>query len=115
MKIAQAGPGYIHFPANDGHQVTDEYLEQLTGEKKIIVRDKQTRTKKAIYVKTYNRNEALDLTVYCYAALFCLQNVIDPTTFRDLGFLNQAILRTKQSLTSLAPDRKRKFRSRGVS
>jgi len=38
-----------------------------------------------------------------------------PTTFRDLGFLNQAILRTKQSLTSLAPDRKRKFRSRGVS
>jgi phage terminase large subunit GpA-like protein len=85
------------------------------GEKKIIVRDKRTRTKKAIYVKTYNRNEALDLTVYCYAALFCLQNVIDPTTFRDLGFLNQAILRTKQSLTSLAPDRKRKFRSRGVS
>jgi len=73
-------PGYIHFPAKDGHQVTDEYLEQLTGEKKIIVRDKRTRTKKAIYVKTYNRNEALDLTVYCYAALFCLQNVIDPTT-----------------------------------
>jgi phage terminase large subunit GpA-like protein len=66
-------------------------------------------------VKTYNRNEALDLTVYCYAAPFCLQNVIDPTTFRDLGFLNQAILRTKQSLTSPAPDRKRKFRSRGVS
>jgi len=115
LKIAQAGPGYIHFPSNDGHQVTDEYLEQLTGEKKIIVRDKRTRTKKAIYVKTYNRNEALDLTVYCYAALFCLQNVIDPTTFRDLGFLNQAILRTKQSLTSLAPDRRRKFRSRGVS
>jgi len=114
LKISQSGPGYIHFPANDGHQVTDEYLEQLTGEKKIIVRDKRTRTKKAIYVKTYNRNEALDLTVYCYAALFCLQNVIDPTTFRDLGFLNQAILRTKQSLTSLAPDRRRKFRNRGL-
>jgi phage terminase large subunit GpA-like protein len=36
LKISQAGAGYIHFPANDGHQVTDEYLEQLVGEKKII-------------------------------------------------------------------------------
>ena len=42
------------------------------------------------------------------------QNVCDPVTYRDLGFLSQAINSTKQSLTSLAPDRKRKFRSRGV-
>jgi hypothetical protein len=40
--------------------------------------------------------------------------VCDPVTYRDLGFLAQAINRTKQSVGSLAPDRKRKFRSRGV-
>jgi phage terminase large subunit GpA-like protein len=110
LKIVQPGPGYIHFH----EKVTEEFFEQLTGEKKIEVRDKRTRSKKSIYFKTYNRNEALDLTVYCYAALFCLQNVIDPVTFRDLGFLAQAIQHTKQGLTSLAPDRKRKFRSRGL-
>ena len=110
LKIPQPGPGFIHFH----ERVTEEFFEQLVGEKKITVRDKRTRTRKAVYVKTYNRNEALDLTVYCYAALFCLQNVCDPVTYRDLGFLAQAINRTKQSLTSLAPDRKRKFRSRGV-
>jgi len=110
LKIPQPGPGFMHFH----EKVTEEYFEQLVGEKKITVRDKRTRTRKAVYVKTYNRNEALDLTVYCYAALFCLQNVIDPTTYRDLGFLAQAINRTKQSQTSLAPSTRRKFRSRGL-
>jgi phage terminase large subunit GpA-like protein len=58
MKIPRPGPGYMHLP----EWVTDEYLEQLTGEKKITVRDKRTRTKKVLYVKTYSRNEAPRLT-----------------------------------------------------
>ncbi len=60
--------------------MTDEYLEQMTGEKKITVRDKRTRTKKVIYVKTYSRNEALDLAVCCHAGLFILQHLVAPAT-----------------------------------
>ncbi len=71
--------------------MTDEYLEQPTGEKKITVRDKRTRTKKVIYVKTYSRNEALDLTVYCHAGLFALQHFIAPAIYRDLGKLAEAV------------------------
>ena len=31
-----------------------------------------------LYVKTYSRNEALDLTVYCHAGLFALQHFFAP-------------------------------------
>ncbi len=60
MRIPRPGPGYMHLP----DWVTDEYLEQLTAEKKITVRDKRTRTKlvpsglcdgKVLYVKAYRR------------------------------------------------------------
>ena len=60
MKTPRLGPGSMHLP----DWVTDEYLEQLTGEKKITVRDKRTRTKpvpsglsegKVLCVKTYSR------------------------------------------------------------
>ena len=74
MKIPRSGFGYMHLP----DWVTNEYLDQLTGEKKITVREKRTRTKKVLYVNTYNRNEALDLTVYCHAGLFALQHFIAP-------------------------------------
>lgn len=85
MKIPRPGPGYMHLP----DWTTEEYLEQLTGEKKITVRDRRTRTRKPLYVKTYTRNEALDLTVYCHAGLFILQNFIEPVTYR----CGQSILR----------------------
>lgn len=89
MKIPQPGPGYMNLP----EWVTDEYLDQLTGEKKITVRDKRTRARKQIYVKTHNRNEALDLTVYGHAGLFILQNLIDPVMFRDLSVLQGMLQR----------------------
>lgn len=108
MKIPRPGPGYMHLP----DWVTDEYLEQLTGEKKITVRDKRTRTKKVIYVKTYSRNEALDLTVYCHAGLFALQNVIAPATFRDLSRL-AALVADGPAPEALRP-RTRRVRSLGL-
>jgi len=74
---------YMHLPDWAAY----ENLEQLTGEKKITVRDKRTRTKKVLYVKTYSRNEALDLTVYCHAGLFVLQNLVSPAIYRDLNKL----------------------------
>lgn len=108
MKIPRPGPGYMHLP----DWITDEYLEQLTGEKKITVRDKRTRTKKVLYVKTYNRNEALDLTVYCHAGLFALQHFIAPAAYRDLRKLAEAVQQgqTPETLTA----RVRRVRSPGI-
>jgi phage terminase large subunit GpA-like protein len=48
MKIPRPGPGYMHLP----DWATDEYLEQLTGERKITVRGRRTRVRKPLYVKT---------------------------------------------------------------
>ena len=69
MKIPVPGPGYMHVP----HFVDDEYLEQLTSEKRV------RRVKKGgqfvrEYIKTRARNEALDLEVYNLAALYTIGN-----------------------------------------
>lgn len=59
--------------------------EQTDGEEEQTIRDRRTRRRIQRYVMTYAGNEALDRTVYCYAALFILQNYVDPHTHRDLG------------------------------
>jgi phage terminase large subunit GpA-like protein len=87
IKIAAVGPGFMHFP----DWVDEEYFAQLTGEKKLQLRDKKTRTKKTVWIKTHTRNEALDLEVYAMAGLFALQTYIAPGTFRDLDALSKIV------------------------
>lgn len=62
LKIAAPGPGCYHFPVG----TSDDYFEQLTAEKLV------TRYVKGFprleWVMTGPRNEALDCTVYAYAA-----------------------------------------------
>jgi phage terminase large subunit GpA-like protein len=106
LGIAKPGPGYFHLP----EWVTDEYLEQLTGEKKIPVHVRRTRSVKRIYVKTHTRNEALDLTVYSHAALAVLQQFVAPSIYRDLAAVH-AILMKGQRPESLVPPRIRRMRS----
>ncbi len=74
LKIEEHGPGYMHFPM----YYDDEYFKQLTSETK--------KTKMAngvpvtIWVKKEgHRNEALDITVYNWAALKYLE------TFKDFN------------------------------
>lgn len=81
LKIAEPGAGYMHFP----EWADEEYFAQLTGEKKLVLRDKRTRAKKIVWVKTHTRNEALDLEVYAMSGLFVLQTYLAPATFRDLA------------------------------
>lgn len=72
LQIASPGPGYIHLP--DG--VFDlELLEQLTAE--VAVR-KYVRGRGSVrqWIKKRDRNEMLDLTVYCLAALYILGPVL---------------------------------------
>ena len=108
LKIRKPGPGFIHLPS----WVTEEYLNQITAEKKVPVLERRTRTRRMVYVKQYSRNEALDLTVYCFAALFILQNFGD-AAFRDLRALAGAADRGHPA-GMIAPARQRMIRSRGI-
>jgi phage terminase large subunit GpA-like protein len=75
LKITAPGPGYLHLP----EWVDAEYVAQLTAEKKIR---KYLKGKGSVpeWVKIRERNEALDLTVYCLAALY----ILGPQTVRNL-------------------------------
>lgn len=92
LPLPEEGQGYpkdwIFLPEDI---VTDEYLAQLTGERSITVTDKRTRTRKTVWVKTHSRNEALDLKVYAVAAIWTLQNILDPHTYRDMKTLAAAL------------------------
>ena len=63
LKIDEPGPGYCHFPIDRG----EEYFRMLTAEKKVL-RYFKGRPKRE-WVKTRQRNEALDCRVYAMAAL----------------------------------------------
>lgn len=84
MRIKTPGPGYMHLPA----WIDDEYLEQLTSEKAIrkYLRGRGTVRE---YVKTRERNEALDLEVYCLATIYTLGQ----HTIKLLGDLAAALAR----------------------
>jgi phage terminase large subunit GpA-like protein len=71
LKIGRPGPGYLHLP----EWVDSEYVAQLTAEKKIR---KYVKGRGSVpeWVKLRERNEALDLTVYCLAALYILGPVV---------------------------------------
>lgn len=62
LDLEVPGPGYQHFP----RALHAEYFDQLTSEKVIrrVVRGQEKRE----WVKTRERNEALDLKILCYAA-----------------------------------------------
>lgn len=105
LKIGEPGPGYMHFP----EWVDEEYFAQLTGEKKITVRNKRTRAKKILWVKTHTRNEALDLEVYAMAGLFALQNYIAAAQTRDIDSFLRA---TRGEEVFSAGGSRRRIRSR---
>jgi phage terminase large subunit GpA-like protein len=64
LRIGTPGPGYMHLP----EWVDQEYVDQLTAEKAIR---KYVKGRGAVkeWIKLRERNEALDLEVYCLAAL----------------------------------------------
>jgi phage terminase large subunit GpA-like protein len=67
LKIEKPGPGYIHFPQEPAFD--DEYFAQLTAEKLIIQKKRQTNRPIYTWVKTRARNEAIDCKVYSFAAM----------------------------------------------
>ncbi|MEH1010939.1 terminase gpA endonuclease subunit [Campylobacter concisus] len=69
LSIKEAGEGYFHYNKN----FTNEFFLQLTAEKLQEVKNKRGYTKLQ-YVKTRERNEALDITVLAYAAAKLIKN-----------------------------------------
>jgi phage terminase large subunit GpA-like protein len=67
LRIQTPGPGYMHLP----EWIDQEYVDQLTAEKAIR---KYVKGRGAVkeWVKLRERNEALDLEVYCLAGLYIL-------------------------------------------
>jgi phage terminase large subunit GpA-like protein len=56
--------GYVHIPVG----TTDEWLKQLTSERRTTVTNKRTGRSKQEWVKARERNEALDCAVHAAAA-----------------------------------------------
>ena len=106
LKVPAPGPGYIHLP----EWATDEHLEQLTSEVKVLQRVRRTRGVKRVYVKTRLQNEALDNMVYNFAALSVLQQFLAPALYRDLGPPHEAIQKGQHPET-LQPVRRRGMRT----
>ena len=63
-KVAEPGPGYIHFD----RAVDEDYLEQLTAETVVYRVSQGRRVRQWQPRRTGLRTEALDCTVYAYAA-----------------------------------------------
>lgn len=67
LRITRHGPRFQHFPK--GHGYIQEYFRQLTAEKLVTEYDKNNLAKEKVWIKTRDRNEALDINVYLLAAL----------------------------------------------
>jgi phage terminase large subunit GpA-like protein len=61
LDMEEPGAGYQHFPRG----LPDEYFEQLAAEK--LVRRRVRGVDRNEWIKTRERNEALDLKIGCYA------------------------------------------------
>lgn len=74
LNLDPNAPKSIHLPA----WVSDEYLEQLGGEKRVAVTDNKTRKTSYKWVKTRNRNEAIDLWAYAYSGWWTITRILAP-------------------------------------
>lgn len=74
LNLDPNAPKSIHLPA----WVSDEYLAQLGGEKRVSTTDVKTRKTTYKWVKTRNRNEAVDLWGYAYSGWWIVTHILAP-------------------------------------
>lgn len=70
LRVAEPGPGYMHFPLAQPDGADEAYLQQFGAEKAFIRRVKGVAVRE--YRQIRDRNEAIDLEVLCLAALHTL-------------------------------------------
>jgi phage terminase large subunit GpA-like protein len=95
FRIGTPGPRYCHLP----EWIDAEYVAQLTAEKAIRKWDKNRGTVRE-WIKTRERNEALDLEVYCLAALY----ILGPSFVRSLPERAAALARTVDPAATAAAE-----------
>ncbi len=95
LRIAAPGPGYCHLP----EWIDGEYVAQLTAEKAIRKWVKNRGTVRE-WIKTRDRNEALDLEVYCLAALY----ILGPTFVKSLPERAAALAHRHEVQPAAAPE-----------
>lgn len=96
LRIQSPGPGFMHLPA----WIDQEYVDQLTAEKGIR-RYVKGRGSVRQWVKTRERNEALDLEVYCLAALY----ILGPAVIRSLPERAAALTRKAEEAPKVESER----------
>lgn len=99
MKLAQPGPGYVHFPKG----LEDDYFEGLTAEHRVRQRTAHGDVERWVKVSSSARNEPWDLWVYCLWAAHAL----DINKWREAHWdrLEQMIApRQADLLTAPAPE-----------
>jgi phage terminase large subunit GpA-like protein len=96
VRRAAPGPGYMHYP-KDKPWCDEEYFAQLTSEVKT------RKLLKGRWVPVWSpirdRNETLDLEVYCFAAL----NGLGSTVLKNLGVFVERIRKEGAALRAEAP------------
>jgi phage terminase large subunit GpA-like protein len=95
LRIGSPGPGYCHVP----EWIDAEYVAQLTAEKAIRKWIKNRGTVRE-WIKTRERNEALDLEVYCLAAL----HILGPAFVKALPERAAALMRKAEGSVRAAPE-----------
>jgi phage terminase large subunit GpA-like protein len=95
LRIGSPGPGYCHLP----EWIDSEYVAQLTAEKAIRKWVKNRGTVRE-WVKTRDRNEALDLEVYCLAAL----HILGPSFVKSLPERAAALAHRRDTPAVADPD-----------
>lgn len=73
LMVAEPGPRYCHFPL----EYPPEYFDQLTAEEMIKRKKRGRLTKEWRLRRGIDRNEALDIRVYCYAGIKILNPAWD--------------------------------------
>lgn len=74
LRIKKPGPGYVHFPAEDGFD--DAYFDQLTAEQ-VVTRYREGRPYRVWVLQKGRRNEVLDTFVLALAAMKSLPMRLD--------------------------------------
>ena len=74
LNLEPNAPKSVHLPA----WVSEEYLEQLGAEKRVPVTDTKTRRTTYRWVKTRNRNEAVDLWAYAFSGWWVITRILAP-------------------------------------
>ena len=95
FRIGSPGSGYCHVP----EWIDSEYAAQLTAEKTIRKWVKNRGTVRE-WIKIRERNEALDLEVYCLAALY----ILGPTFVKSLPERAAAFARTLTTSSKEKPE-----------